>query len=107
MPASRRRRPARVPASIAYVESLAIPRMMKQVPSSAIWRAIGPRTGLTNWGRKARKKIAVFGLRTLTTIPWRYRRGGLQGGAGVSSGAVRARGVGADAGGRIGYATPE
>ena len=30
-----------------------------------------PRPGSTNCGRKARKKRAVFGLKVLTTIPWR------------------------------------
>ena len=34
----------------------------------------GAAAGSTNWGRKARKKSAVFGLRTFTTIPCANRR---------------------------------
>ena len=40
-------------------------------PSARIWSHAAPRVGSTNCGRKARKKSAVFGFRTLTTIPWR------------------------------------
>ena len=39
------------------------------VPSTAAWSPTEPRSGSTNCGRNARKKSAVFGLRTFTSTP--------------------------------------
>jgi hypothetical protein len=44
------------------------------VPSTTIWVQAAPRAGSTNWGRKARKNSAVFGLSTFTTTPCRKMR---------------------------------
>jgi len=45
------------------------PRPTNAKPSTSACDQTPPRSGATNWGRKARKKSAVLGLRTLTIAP--------------------------------------
>src|SRR3989304_4842515 len=50
------------------------PRQTKRLPRNAICSVAEPAEVSTNWGRKAKKKSAVFGFVTLTRTPWKKRR---------------------------------
>ena len=58
----------------AQLLSVIRPRPVKIRPSRAIWTGSGPALRSRNWGRKAKKNSAVFGLVTLTSTPWRKIR---------------------------------
>ena len=51
------------------VPSTAKPVIFCVAPNTRSWTVTEPRAGSTNCGRKATMNSAVFGLRTLTTMP--------------------------------------
>ena len=61
--------PSGRPGRDAQIESVTSPRSAKSTPRNAICTAGCGALGSTNCGRNARKKSAVFGFRTLTTMP--------------------------------------
>src|SRR6476469_2375760 len=81
----RRMKPPIVPPAIAYAPSERKPSATKTRPSTAIW-VHTVRSRSTNCGRKARKKSAVFGFRTLTITPCVNTRAPLRGGRAGRSG---------------------
>ncbi len=57
------------PAKDATSRSETSTNATKTAPSTRKTGEVEPRSGCTNWGRKARKNIAVFGLNTSETKP--------------------------------------
>jgi hypothetical protein len=58
-----------IAAKMPYAENIITVRSIKIVPNTIIWTVTDPETGFTNWGIKAIKNNATFGLSALTSKP--------------------------------------